>query len=809
MSNVKVCVWPDKMVSGWDGDLSSPVNEYPVVDLVEALTAKYTTDAHFTIGVVHDTEQPRLKKYKNNGQSALKAYRDLGIDPLFSCLAVDVDRPESQDADPDAWWQSQLVLLAMSPTWKTAGWYRTKGGYRLIWTLENPVRCEEYESLQRRVYNELGRVGVRVDVLPDWTRCFRLPYVVRDGKEQNHAVDFSRMGHLDINSLGDLPDIKKIAHAPLSASNPWEQDLTAAGHNRNKGLLKLAIMTLKGLPDLPDEYLEIFIKSIHDTKCDEPLPDEELRRILQNARRYRPDVPAPSPEETQDADTGANDGFIFGERKQVLVSPGEMVRALDDTLNILAQNKGCLYNMGGGLVRLKRDVEEFLVFEEIPLPALRTVVERMVEYVKTCKNGVASIDAPRDLIQMLAVMADYGSSIWKLQEILTTPTLTPSGEPLVKRGYHEDLAIYLDCPESLEDLDLNGDPVAAFNFVQDLLVDVPFERDEHKAVAMTSLITPVIRTAIQGPVPIVLFDSTTRGAGKGLLADMTSIIATGRRAVIQPYVNEQEFEKRVTALLQMGLRTVVIDNIDRPFGGPTLDALLTADMWTGRVLGETKMIKFRSRAHWMATGNNIQIQGDLDRRALRCYIAPGMENPEKRDPSKYKYPQVLKHIAANRREYVQAILTFMKAYIDKGCPTIPGTLGLGSFEEWSRIVRGAVMFYGMADPVASQDALRSDSAVATWGILLGAARTIWGDTWFSAREIYDTAFRQASGIGSKASIVQLETSLEELLGTGQPSARAVTFILKRWLNRVVDGKKLVKSAQKDRTKGYVFRIEEV
>ena len=802
----KVCVWPDNNVTGWDGDLSSPAVEFPVVDLLEALTTVYDHDAHFTIGLVHASEQPRLKKYQTNGGgSALKAYRDIGLDPLFSCVAVDVDRPDGHDAD--AWWAAQVVLLEQSATWATAGWYRTLGGYRLVWTLEEPLRAEAYEHLQRRIYTEMLRVGVQVDVLPDWTRCFRLPFVLRkDGKgQQNHPADFSRLGHLPLAGLQDLPELAKIAHAPLSYGNPWETDLSQEGHGRNKGLLKLAIMTLKGLPDIPDDFLEIFIRGIHDAKCDEPLPDTELSRIIMNARRYRPEPKAVP--EADAPDTGANDGFVFGPRRQVLVSKGEMVRALDETLAIMGENKGCLYNMGGGLMRLKRDIEGFLVFEEIPLPALRTVIERMVEYVENGKKGLNSIDAPKDLIAMLAVMADYGSHIWKLQEILTTPSLHPSGEALITKGYHKDLAIYLDCPDNLDNLDLTGDPQKAFDFVKDLLHDVPFEKPEHAAVAMASFIAPVVRTAINGPIPIILFDSTTRGSGKGLLANLTSIIATGRKSVVQPYVSETEFEKRVTALLQMGIRTVMIDNIDRPFGGPTLDALLTADMWTGRVLGETKMIKYRMRAHLMATGNNIQIQGDLDRRALRCYIAPGMENPEKRDPKLYKYPDIYKTVTDNRREYVQAILTFVQAFMKKGCPEPPNIMGLGSFEEWSRIVRGAIMHYGMPDPVESQEALRADSSVAVWNLLLGAMASIWGQGTFSARELFDAAFRQGGGgLGSKAAYTQLETSLEELLGSNQPTARAVSFIMKRWLNRVVDGKKLIKHTIKDRNKGYVFSV---
>lgn len=794
----QVCVLPQQAITGWDGDLSKTTETYPVMDLRAALEKTYDNDAHFTMGVaVGYKDQPRFVKYrKTGGQSTAAVYAELGVDIRFTAIALDVDRPPEEE--PEAWWAINRTLWELSPAWATAGWYLTRGGYRLVWELPQELGPDDYERVQRRLFAEASRVGIKADKLTDWTRIFRLPFVRRDGVVQRFDYDFSKLGVLPVDEMRTPEGLDKIAVARAGDEAAWALDFEAG---RNKALFKLAVMTIKGLPDLPDEYLEIFIKGIHEAKCPEPMDDSEVTRIIQNARRYRPD-----PTVLPDVALTSDASYTFGDRKQILVSSGELVRAMDETLDVMADNKGVVYSMGGGLMRLKRDIEGFLVFEEIPKPALRTIVERLVEYCKASRTGLSAIDVPKDLIEMLAVLPDYGDQVWKLQEILTTPTLAPDGTPVLTKGYHENLELYLDCPADLDGLDLTGDPQDAFNKVKHLLVDVPFERPEHASVAMCSFITPVVRTAIEGPVPIVLFDSTTRGSGKGLLADLTSLLATGRKATIQPYVDETEFEKRVTALLQMGLRTIVIDNIDRPFGGATLDALLTADMWTGRVLGQTKMIKFRSRAHWMATGNNIQIKGDLDRRALRCYLAPNIERPEERATEDYVYQDIKGHVVKNRKSYVEAILTFMKAYIDKGCPRSQGLKPLGSFENWSRLVRGAVIHYGMVDPVTSQEALRSDGAPALWGQTVNSLLEIFPNGEFTARDVYDAAFRGSTGSASRMAYQTLESAMEELIG-GKATVRSVAFVLKRWLNRVIGGKKLVKAESKDRLKGHVYTIE--
>lgn len=788
MTYFPVCIWPTKFATGWDGS-GPPVAEHPVSDVRDALVRRYDTDAHFTCGIAHPTSQPRFNKW-SGGRSSMPNFERLGIDIRFHTIALDVDRP---DDAPENWHEDQFVRLSALDIYRTAGYYQTRGGYRLVWTLAEPVGADTFETYQRGLVAAAARVGIAADALSDWTRCYRLPFVRRDGVDQTHPADFSRMGHLDTSLLGGALD---LAATWRPSTDTW--GINWAG-GRNKALFKLGVLTLRGCPDMPDDLLEAFIRAAHDIHYgDDPLDDRELAGIAGNARKYRPETPAP---------IVSDETYDFGARQAVLVEPGELVRALDETLGVLAANRGVVYSMGGGLMRLRRDVEGYLHFDEIPRPALRTIIERMVAYAKPAKNGTTPIDVPPALVDMLATLPDYGSSVWRLQEILTTPTLDPAGVPILTRGYHESLELYLDCPDDLANMDLSGDPRAAFDKVADLLCDVPFERPEHRAAAMCSFITPVVRTAIRGPVPLVLFDSTTRGSGKTLLSDLTSIIATGRKSVIQPYVDETEFEKRVTALLQMGLRTIVIDNIERPFGGATLDALLTADMWTGRVLGQTKMIKFRSRAHWMATGNNIQIKGDLDRRALRCYIAPPMERPEERLTSSYKYPDIRNHVVNNRREYVEAILTFVKAYMDAGCPRPPDLKELGSFEDWSRIVRGAVIHYGMVDPVISQDALRADGAPALWIQAMRAMEAIFKNRdGFSARDVL-VAGSGAQGIGPRESHIALEGALEELVG-GKPTVKAVAALLKRWVNRVVDGAKLVRLDTKDRAKGHIYAIVE-
>ena len=76
-------------------------------------------------------------------------------------------------------------------------------------------------------------------------------------------------------------------------------------------------------------------------------------------------------------------------------------------------------------------------------------------------------------------------------------------------------------------------------------------------------------------------------------------------------------------------------------------------------------------------------------------IDPRVEKPEAREDFKIK--NLEKHILTNRASYVQAGLNIIEAYIKAGKPkqVIPS---YGSFEEWSNLVRSALVWLNMADP---------------------------------------------------------------------------------------------------------------
>ena len=111
-----------------------------------------------------------------------------------------------------------------------------------------------------------------------------------------------------------------------------------------------------------------------------------------------------------------------------------------------------------------------------------------------------------------------------------------------------------------------------------------------------------------------------------------------------------------------------------------------------------------TNATFLATGNNIVIQGDLTTRALVCALDPKCERPEEREFAVNLHEAV----PARRGELVAAALTIPLAYLAAGAP--PQRLApFGRFEAWARWCRDPLVWLGEPDPCAS----RSGSRTAT------------------------------------------------------------------------------------------------
>lgn len=310
-----------------------------------------------------------------------------------------------------------------------------------------------------------------------------------------------------------------------------------------------------------------------------------------------------------------------------------------------------------------------------------------------------------------AIAEVHGRGFWPelrpLVAIVEYPFFRPDGTLVTEAGYDRATGVLLapigPAPKMSAVLD-KAAALAAWDELNDVLVDFPFGNEYHRTAWLAGLMTPVARFAFDGPAPMLLIDGNMAGAGKGKLCNLISLILTGEPFAVTTYTaNEEEMRKRMTAIVTRGVRMVLIDNIAGVFGGPTIDAVMTGTKWEDRVLGTNDYVNIQMFTTFFGTGNNVQCAGDSARRLLQSRLESRTPHPEHRDG--FKYEDLEQHASAIRLDLLRAVLTILGAYFAAGKPPVK-MKPWGSFEAWSKVVRAAIMWLGLPDPAEGREGLR-------------------------------------------------------------------------------------------------------
>ena len=380
-----------------------------------------------------------------------------------------------------------------------------------------------------------------------------------------------------------------------------------------------------------------------------------------------------------------------------------------------------------------------------------------------------------------------------LTGIINAPTLREDGSILDQPGYDAQTGLLFD-PQDTRFPVLPRDPdrdiaLRALDFLKDLIASFPFVTEGDRAVALSAILTALVRRSLP-TAPLHGFNAPTAGTGKSMLVDLASQLATGRPApVIAQGKSEEEMEKRLGAALIAGDVLIAIDNCAEPLGGELLCQTMTQTSLKVRILGKSMNAEVPSNAAIFATGNNLTFEGDMTRRAVRATLDAGVERPElrafDRDP--------LAMITAQRGDYVAAGLTILRAFHIAGRPQQRAPLG--SFTDWSRWIRDALIWLGEADLCDTMEELRgADPKLEALTSVLEGWREVIGLQPATVRDVIERATEQRPQLYGRAEFVHPEFR-EALLRVAGEGGAINGRRLGKWIgshqNRIVGGLRLI------------------
>ncbi|MFN8547762.1 MAG: hypothetical protein U0527_07255 [Candidatus Eisenbacteria bacterium] len=369
----------------------------------------------------------------------------------------------------------------------------------------------------------------------------------------------------------------------------------------------------------------------------------------------------------------------------------------------LANHPPSIFVRSGVLVRVRQDERHSPIVDNVNEAMLRGRLARVARFVRrrivSGRAQVCHVTPPKEAVQDILARGQW-PGIPALEAVVETPVLRPDGSILDQAGYDPATRLLFIPAKGLHIPAIpaapsRDDAVAALRLLEDLIHDFPFVDDASRAAALAHIMTPILRPAIRGPVPMALFDSPQQGTGKTKLATAAGVIATGREpSMTTAPATPEEWRKKITSLLLSAPVLIVFDNVIAQISSEHLASALTASVWQDRELGWMKVTQgLPQRAVWCATGNNLSVGGDLGRRCYLSRIDARMSEPWKRESGAFRHPDLIGWVGDHRGELVAAILTIARAWYLAGCPA--GCAKEIGFPGWSQTLGGVLAFVGV------------------------------------------------------------------------------------------------------------------
>lgn len=402
----------------------------------------------------------------------------------------------------------------------------------------------------------------------------------------------------------------------------------------------------------------------------------------------------------------------------------------------------------GLLVRLREDESQRPLIETLRAEHIRTSLADAANWYRVNKDGErTSTSPPMELAT--TILVSHGWPFPALAGVVELPVLRPDGSFHVGHGYDPATRLYHwhrgDPYAPIAEQPTSGQVAGAVALIDEMLHDFPWDTAADRANAWALLLTPLVR-AIVGQVPMALIDAPEPGTGKGLLVKACSIVTTGHAAAMMAWpTSDEELEKKVSAALMAGSTVVVFDNVDGTIKSPTLAAVLTADTWQGRILGRSEMTTVPNRATWAATGNNIDVGGDLARRCYRIRLDARQAQPWLR--TGFRHDDLEGWTVANRSWLLHALCTIVRSWWVSGQPKADALPAMGGYSSWVRTVGGILDHAGITHFLANLAEFHAsaDREAGEWEAFLSTWFERYGEQPMTVSELITAMADQFSG----------------------------------------------------------------
>ncbi|WP_436758493.1 hypothetical protein [Streptosporangium sp. V21-05] len=367
--------------------------------------------------------------------------------------------------------------------------------------------------------------------------------------------------------------------------------------------------------------------------------------------------------------------------------------------------------------------------------------------MRSRKDGAGGVEfyeeevtPPREILSSVLASKTW-PGVPTLRSVIGAPVLRRDGTLLQRPGYDPATGLYLAAKVALPPVP-DAPSAEQVHTARDFLLnrflrDFPWASEADRANYLALLATPILRHFTRSLTPFALIDATMPASGKSILTGGPGMLY-GQRVMPWAYA-EEELRKSITAVLAEQVGVVVWDNLAEGtvIDSPTLALLVTAGVWSDRQLGASRNIATVNDRLWMATGNNLQVGGDMASRTVRVHLDPNMPRPEQRDQSRFGIPHLDQWITvpANQLTVLWHLLILVLDWTGHGAPRA-ATVSMRQFTPWAQSLGGFLAHHHVDGFLANAADIRDiDEDESRWRAFLSCWHTQHGSQPMTAADL--------------------------------------------------------------------------
>lgn len=505
---------------------------------------------------------------------------------------------------------------------------------------------------------------------------------------------------------------------------------------------------------------------------------------------------------------------------EVIVDKHNYAAAADIVANILKKSdrQPPVFTTGGGLVyinyarlitirqmakkaRLKKTGQKFC--RNLSITPFRKpyhdLISRMGQDIRFINKPLGKeIDCPEKLASVVALGNSENNR--ELTGIVHAPFVQEDLTIFEKSGYDSSTGLF-----SMIDRPIKRPfqyPEDAYNYLRkEVLDEFPFKSELDAAVMISAMMALQQRPLLaQDPNGMPGFGITApvQASGKTTLVNLATNAVLKTSVPVSSFSDDdEELKKHILAILLEGHNTILFDNIAQgtEIKSEELAKAMSAEVYSGRLLGMNRTVGVASSAIWFFTGNSILFSGDFATRVYPININPQMENPDTRH---FKRHNLMDWVLEERQNILWALTSIIMNDENNE------TLKTGSrFKIWDKFIRNPIFHASGIDINAAITANKeNDMDYINKKKLIQAMFKEFDGKEAASRELISNGFMPDTSTPANV----MGELLEEILGKYSQNTRSVGRLLSKMVGRAY-GDLVLTRLDKDRAYWQVEKIK--